>query len=63
MPEIVEITLMEWLQQILGDEVDRCPNCGAVGSLFERTTFKELPWLMTMILALCGQPTTQGVCR
>jgi hypothetical protein len=63
LPEIEELTLREWLQQILGDEVDRCPNCGATGSLFERTTFKELPWLITMILVLCGQPTTQGVCR
>ncbi len=62
-PEVKELTLMDWLQQILGDEVDRCPHCGAAGSLFERSTFKELPWLITMILMLCGQPTTQGVCR
>jgi hypothetical protein len=63
LPEIVEISLMDWLQQILGDEVDRCPHCGAAGSLFERATFEKLPWLMTVILALCGQPTTRGVCR
>jgi hypothetical protein len=62
-PEVEDFTLMDWLRQILGDEVDRCPNCGAAGSLFERSTFKELPWLMTMILGLCGKPTTQGVCR
>jgi hypothetical protein len=62
-PAVEDFSLMDWLRQILGDEVDRCPNCGATGSLFERTTFQQLPWLLTMLLMLCGQPTSQGVCR
>jgi hypothetical protein len=49
--------------EILGEEMDRCPHCGVTGSLFERATFKELPWLVGIILALFGQPTRQGVCR
>jgi hypothetical protein len=63
LPEVEELDLTEWLKDILGDEVDRCPHCGAQGSLFERTTFDELPWLVTLILSLCGQPTRQGVSR
>ncbi len=63
LPEVEEATLLEWLQQILGDEVGRCPHCGASGSLCERATFTQLPWLVALILSLCGQPTSQGVCR
>jgi len=63
LPAVEELSLMDWLRQILGDEVDCCPNCGAKGSLFERASFETMPWLLTFILALCGQPTQQGVCR
>jgi hypothetical protein len=63
LPEIEELCLSEWLAEILGDEMDRCPHCGASGSLFERSSFEQLPWLVGLILALFGQPTRQGVCR
>ncbi len=63
LPEVVELSLMEWLEGILGDDADRCPNCGAKDSLFERSTFDKLPWLVVILLSLCGQPTTQGVSR
>ena len=63
LPEVEEPSLAEWLEEILGEEVDRCPHCGAKGSLVERTTFEELSWLMSLILSLCGQPTRAGVCR
>lgn len=63
LPEVVEPSLQEWLAEILGDEVDTCPQCGAKGSLFERATFEQLPWLVVLILSLVSQPTRQGVCR
>jgi len=63
LPEVEEPSLEEWLEEILGDEVDKCPQCGAKGSLVERTTFEQLPWLVGLILSLFGQPTTAGVCR
>jgi hypothetical protein len=63
LPEVEELSLTEWLAEVLGEEADSCPNCGAKGSLFERTTFDELPWLVLILLSLCGQPTTQGVRR
>ena len=53
---------MEWLTEVLGEEVDRCPQCGAVGSLFLRAEFERLPWLVALILSLVSQPTRQGVC-
>ena len=63
LPEVREVGLMEWLQEILGAEVERCPQCGASGSLFERAEFEQLGWLAALILSLFGQPTRQGVCR
>jgi hypothetical protein len=63
LPEIDVPSLAEWLAELLGDEVDRCPQCGATGSLIERTTFAQLPWLVSLILSLFGQPTTVGVGR
>jgi hypothetical protein len=54
---------MEWLTGVLGEEVDRCPQCGAVGSLYNRAEFEQLPWLVALILSLVSQPTRQGVCQ
>jgi hypothetical protein len=63
LPEVKEMSLMEWLKALLGDEVDRCPRCGASGSLFQRAEFEQLGWLGLLALSLFGQPTQQGVCR
>ena len=63
LPAVAVPSLQEWLAEILGDEVDQCPHCGAKGSLVERTTFEQLPWLVGLLLSLFGQPTTVGVCR
>jgi len=63
LPEVEELGLMDWLQEVLGDEVDRCPHCGARGSLCQRAEFEQLPWLVALLLSLFGQPTRQGVCR
>jgi hypothetical protein len=63
LPDVTELSLTDWLADILGDEVDRCPHCGAQGSLFQRAEFEQLPWLVALLLALFGQPTTAGVCR
>ncbi|MBI1879996.1 MAG: IS91 family transposase, partial [Chloroflexi bacterium] len=64
LPEVKELSLLEWLAEVLGEEqVDRCPHCGAVGSLFKRAEFERLPWLVVMIVSLVSQPTRQGVCR
>jgi hypothetical protein len=64
LPEIPELSLLDWLAQVLGEEaVDSCPHCGAVGSLYKRAEFDQLPWLVVFILSLVNQPTRQGVCR
>jgi hypothetical protein len=64
LPEVKELRLLEWLAQVLGEEqLDRCPHCGAVGSLFKRAEFERLPWLVALLLSLVSQPTRQGVCR
>jgi hypothetical protein len=64
LPEAKELSLLEWLAEVLGEEqVDRCPHCGAVSSLFKRTEFERLPWLVALLVSLVSQPTRQGVCR
>jgi hypothetical protein len=64
LPEPKELSLLEWLAEVLGEEqVDRCPHCGAKGSLFKRAEFDKLPWLVALLLSLVSQPTRQGVCR
>jgi hypothetical protein len=64
LPEIAELSLLEWLTEVLGEEqVDCCPNCRAVGSLVKRAEFERLPWLVALLLSLVSQPTRQGVCR
>jgi hypothetical protein len=63
LPEVEEVSLLDWLKALWGEEVDRCPRCGAKGSLFERAEFEQLGWLAMVVLSLFGQPTPQGVCR
>lgn len=63
LPEVAELSLMEWLGEVLGEEIDRCPSCGAAGSLFKRAEFERLPWLVALLLSWVSQPTRQGVCR
>jgi hypothetical protein len=64
LPEIPELSLLDWLAQVLGEEaVDSCPYCGAVGSLYQRAEFDQLPWRVVFVLSLVSQPTRQGVCR
>jgi hypothetical protein len=62
LPETPELSLSEWLAELLGEKVNQCPHCGAEGALFQRAEFTQLPWLAALILAVVGQPTTQGVC-
>lgn len=64
LPLIPELSLLAWLQQVLGEAaVDQCPHCGVQGSLFNRAEFEQLPWLVALLLSLVSQPTRQGVCR
>lgn len=63
LPAVRPLSLLAWLRELLGEEVDRCPRCGASGSLFQRAEFEQLGWLAALILSLFGQPTRQGVCR
>ena len=45
-PAAKELDLKEWLTEILGEEaVDRCPHCGAVGTMFKRSEFEQLNWV------------------
>jgi hypothetical protein len=62
--DIPELSLLDWLAQVLGEEaVDSCPHCGAVGSLYKRAEFDQLPWRVVFVLSLVSQPTRQGVSR
>lgn len=61
LPVIKELVLLEWLQELLGDEANACPRCGAQRSMFLRREFEELPWLVALLLSLIGQPTGKGV--
>ena len=63
LPALETLTLLSWLEALLGEQMGQCPHCGASGSLIERTRFAELPWLVGILLSLFGQPTTAGVCR
>jgi len=64
LPVIPELSLLDWLIEVLGEEqVDCCPYCGAQGSLCKRAEFERLPWLVALILSLVSQPTRQGVCH
>ncbi len=63
LPEPEVPTLLEWLEEMLGEELGQCPHCGATGSMLERARFTEIPWLVGIIVSLFGQPTTAGVCR
>ena len=54
-PAAKELDLKEWLTEILGEEaVDRCPHCGAVGTMFKRSEFEQLNWLQLLLFALLG---------
>jgi len=54
-PEVKKLDLKEWLREILGEEaVDRCPNCGAEGTMFKRSEFEQLNWLQLALFALLG---------
>jgi hypothetical protein len=54
-PAVKELDLKEGLKEILGEEaVDRCPHCGAVGTMFKRSEFEQLNWLQLIIFALLG---------
>ena len=62
-PEATVLGLWEWLESILGPEARECPQCGAPDSLFKRMEFRQLPWLVLVIVSLVSQPTRQGVGR
>jgi hypothetical protein len=54
-PVAKELDLKEWLKGILGEgAVDRCPHCGAVGTMFKRSEFEQLNWLQLLLFALLG---------
>jgi len=54
-PAVKELELKEWLKEILGEEaVDRCPHCGAVGTMFKRSEFEQLNWLQLVLFTLLG---------
>jgi hypothetical protein len=61
LPVVEALVLVEWLQAILGEAYHACPHCGAPGTLFRRTEFEALPWLVRLLLSLLGRPTRQGV--
>ena len=58
LPEKVELSLSEWLTEILGEEkVDVCARCGAKGTLFLRgqyDTFNKLTLFLVEVLGVVG---------
>ena len=63
LPELKTLTLLEWLEELLGEDVGQCPHCGASHSLVEQTEFRQLPWLVCAVLSLAGQPAPAEVDR
>ena len=53
LPEVAELEMETWLES-LDLEVDRCPQCGARGTMLRRTEFDEVPWLLMVLLSLKG---------
>ncbi|MCP3661049.1 MAG: transposase [Gammaproteobacteria bacterium] len=52
-PEAEKLEMSEWLVDIIGEEeIDRCQNCGAVGSLFKRGDFEHLNWVSLIIFGV-----------
>lgn len=61
LPEVKELSLMEWLESVLGPEARCCPACGAENSLQFQAEFDNLSWWVVLLLSLVSEPTKQGV--
>lgn len=56
-PEIEALNFSEWLAAIKGEEAfNRCPRCGAEGSMVRRGEFNEVGLLHLIFFALMGIP-------
>lgn len=54
-PQAHKLELKAWLKEILGaDELDRCPSCGQVNTMFRRTEFRHLSWWQVLVMTLLG---------
>ncbi len=54
-PPAYKLELKAWLKQILGtEELDRCPNCGQVNTMFRRAEFSHLSWWQVLVMTLLG---------
>jgi hypothetical protein len=63
-PAPVELSLKEWLAEIVGEEaIDRCPRCGQVGTMFPRAEVEQFNWLQLVLLALVSLHLPVGVER
>jgi hypothetical protein len=54
-PQAHKLELKAWLKEILGtDELDRCPSCGQVNTMFRRAEFSHLSWWQVLVMTLLG---------
>jgi hypothetical protein len=54
LPDIKELVLTEWLEEVVGVELHRCHFCGAYGSLSYRGEVGDMPWVWLMLKTLLG---------
>lgn len=54
LPEVKELALTEWLEEVVGVELHRCHFCGAYGSLSYRGEVGDMPWVWLMLKTLWG---------
>jgi hypothetical protein len=55
LPPAYKLELKAWLKEILGtDELDRCPHCGQVNTMFRRAEFSHLSWWQVLVMTLLG---------
>lgn len=56
-PQIPPLDFSEWLEGIMGkDGINRCPRCGAEGTMGDRREFNQVGLMHLMLFALMGIP-------
>lgn len=56
-PQIAPLDFSEWLEAIMGkDGINRCPRCGAEGTMGDRREFNQVGLMHLLFFALMGIP-------
>jgi hypothetical protein len=54
LPKVTKLILAVWLESVIGEDLHRCPYCGASGSLAYRGEVGDLPWVWLWLKLLVG---------